>query len=384
MADFRTRRLDLVPPAVQELATGGPLADVLTLQSRVSAQRDVDDEVGFFHDTLAEYSWARDVAGVGAATLPKLLSPVIEVCRFYNVVPWRLSSRDLDGYFAGPGKRKHSTMRKKIIHIDCYFAFLEQRYRGEIARRFGVTVESPVDAFNRPRHRGDFALRIPPSRRAMTEFFQAWRADLPGARKYPIAVRDYVMAKITYLSGVRARELCGMRIGDVHWELGQWGRFVVNGKGARGSGPRQREAYLFAEGRELLWWYVEQIRGEFHDNPSDPTAPMWPSERLPTSMAALNVPIALAIVPSTFRRTLKVASARYLSGPVAELHPHLLRHACATHNYETGMPLWDVQKLLGHNWPSTTVGYLASTRADPEITVLQSTRRAVRRLSQEG
>jgi hypothetical protein len=56
---------------------------------------------------------------------------------------------------------------------------LEQRYRGEIARRFGVTVKSPVDAFNRPRHRGDFALRIPPSRRALGEFFQAWRAESP-------------------------------------------------------------------------------------------------------------------------------------------------------------------------------------------------------------
>ncbi|MFE1882788.1 hypothetical protein [Streptomyces diastatochromogenes] len=29
------------------------------------------------------------------------------------------------------------------------------------------------------------------------------------------------------------------------------------------------------------------------------------------------------------------------------LFPHLLRHACATHNYESGMPLWDVQVLLG-------------------------------------
>ena len=50
--------------------------------------------------------------------------------------------------------------------IDGYFAFLEQRYAGEIARRYGVAVESPVDLFNRPRHRGDFGLRVPPSQRA--------------------------------------------------------------------------------------------------------------------------------------------------------------------------------------------------------------------------
>ena len=55
--------------------------------------------------------------------------------------------------------------------IDHYFAFLEQRYAGEIARRYGAAVESPIDPFNRPKHRGDYGLRIPPSQRAMREFF---------------------------------------------------------------------------------------------------------------------------------------------------------------------------------------------------------------------
>ncbi|WP_410578280.1 hypothetical protein [Amycolatopsis sp. lyj-108] len=58
----------------------------------------------------------------------------------------------------------------------------------------------------------------------MREFFGRWRADLPNARKYPMAVRDYMMAKITSVSRVQA-ELCGVRLGDVHWDLGQQGRF---------------------------------------------------------------------------------------------------------------------------------------------------------------
>ena len=73
------------------------------------------------------------------------------------------------------------------------------------------------------------------------------------------------MGKITYL-GVRAAELCGVRIGDLHWESGQWGRFLVNGKGARGSGPRPREAYLFEQARDLLWWWIEDVRGDFADD----------------------------------------------------------------------------------------------------------------------
>ncbi|WP_275581132.1 site-specific integrase [Mycobacterium riyadhense] len=55
---------------------------------------------------------------------------------------------------------------------------------------------------------------------------------------------------------------------------------------------------------------------------------------------------------------------------MTELHPHLLRHACATHNYERGMSLWEVQKLLGHDRPTTTVSYLATAHADPETASL--------------
>ncbi|WSP43933.1 site-specific integrase [Streptomyces sp. NBC_01244] len=359
------------------------LADVVTLQRRAATGASRDDERALFQDTLAEYCWARDVAGLAGSTLNQLIQPVIEVCGFYDIVPWELSPRALDQYFSGPGKRAHSTNRQKITKIDHYFAFLEQRYAGEILRRFGAAVASPVDAFNRPRHRGDFGLRIPPSQAEMKVFFTAWRGVLADSRKYPVAVRNYVMAKVAYLSGVRATELCLVRLGDLHWDNGQWGRFLVRGKGARGSGAREREAFMFAEGRELLWWYVEEIRGLFHDDPLDPYAPLFPSERLPTSLAS-DVAGAEPVHADTFRRALRAASLAHLSGTVTVLFPHLLRHACATHNYESGMPLWDVQVLLGHEWPTTTVGYLATAKGDPERSSLESSRRAVRRLEWGG
>ena len=250
----------------------------------------------------------------------------------------------------GPRQAGASTLRGKINKIDAYFAFLEQRYAGEIMRRFGAAVESPIDPFNRPRHRGDFGLRVPPSQRATREFFARWREALPNARKYAVARRDYVMGKIAYLSGVRAAELCGVLIGDIHWEHGQWGRFVVHGKGARGSGPRPREAYMFEEGRDPAVVVDRGDPGRVRRRRGAPAGAAVPSERKPKAVAALNVPIAPAIVPSTFRRALHAAAATYLTGPVTDLFPHLLRHACATHNYERGMTLWEVQKVLGHDW----------------------------------
>jgi integrase/recombinase XerC len=387
MADSESRVLTLVREApagdlgsAAATSAESGLADVVTLQRRRQARLSAGDEESFFIDTLSEYQWARDTAGLAPSTLSNLVKPVIEVCEYYGTVPWRLTQREVDKYFAGPGKRARSTQRAKASQIDAYFAFIEQRYAGEIMRRFGAVVESPIDPFNRPSHRGDFGLRIPPSQTAMREFFSRWRDDLPRARKYAVACRDYVMTKIAYLSGVRAAELCGVCIGDVHWEHGQWGRFLVSGKGAHGSGPRQREAYLFQEGRELLWWYVEEIRGEFGDDPGHPRAPLWPSERKPTAVAALNLPIAPAIVPSTFRKVLHTAAAAYLTGPVTDLFPHLMRHACATHNYERGMSLWEIQKVLGHDWATTTLRYMATAQADPEQANLAASSRAAQRL----
>ncbi|MFC7983402.1 site-specific integrase [Streptomyces sp. NPDC057336] len=296
---------------------------------------------------------------------------MIEVCEHYNVVPWQLTSASLHRYFAGPGKRARSTVRAKINKIDAYFAFLEQRYAGEIHRLFDSVVESPVDPFNRPRQRGDFGLRVPPSQRAMREFFAAWRNASPQARKEAVACmqglrhgEDRRPVRGTGGGAVR----CGTqgRAPGVGGESGRWGRLVVQGKGARGSGPRPREAFLFEEGRELLWWYVEEVRGLFRDDPEHPAAPLSSSERLPKPVAALNMPIASAVVPATFRRALRRASRLYLPGPVIELFPHLLRHACATHNYERGMTLWEVQRLLGHFWTTTSVHCLATAQADPE------------------
>jgi site-specific recombinase XerD len=101
-------------------------------------------------------------------------------------------------------------------------------------------------------------------------------------------------------------------------------------------------------------------------------------------VSALNVPApGIAVTPSTFRRALQAAGDRFLAGPVQHLHPHLLRHAAATHNYERGMSLWEVQKLLGHDRPTTTVSYLATAHADPEKASLAAAGRAVQRLTMD-
>jgi integrase len=110
---------------------------------------------------------------------------------------------------------------------------------------------------------------------------------------------------------------------------------------------------------------------------------LWPSERLPPGIAALNASAAPAVTPSTFRKALGRASAQYLTGLVTELYPHLLRHACATHYHEAGTSLWEVQKILGHDWTTTTVRYILTAQGDPERASLEAAGRARQRLARD-
>ena len=71
------------------------LADIVTMQRRKAAEISEGDEEGFFLDTIAEYQWARDAAGLAQATLDGLVKPVIEVCEHYGLAPWRLAPATL-------------------------------------------------------------------------------------------------------------------------------------------------------------------------------------------------------------------------------------------------------------------------------------------------
>jgi DNA-binding Xre family transcriptional regulator len=225
-----------------------------------------------------------------------------------------------------------------------FFRFLEARYRGEIHELTGRVVTSPIDACNRPRHAGDFHVRVPPSPQALAAFFAGWRGELPAARKWLAAVRHYAMARLADETGLRLAELCGLRLEDLHFGHGPVGKIHVRlGKGSRGSGPRERMVPMLGDARPLLIWWVTEVRGQFADDWELPRAVLFPSER--------GGPIG----GDTFARTLAEAAAAHLRGPVTKLTPHVLRHACASRLYGEGIGLAAIQQLLGHRWLSTTV-----------------------------
>lgn len=330
-----------------------------------------DDAAAYQEDLLAEYVLARSAHGVMDATVRGDLAAVGEFLDWVGRPVWQVTARDADRFLAEAQRGKAvKTRRNKAARIAEFYRFLELRYRGEIHELTGHVVTNPIDAVNRPVNSGEFTERVPPSPSDLGGFFTRWRDGLAGMRKWHTATRNYTMARLTGEVGLRAAECCALALDDLHFEHGTVGKIHIRyGKGARGSGPRERLVPMLGAARVLLEWWVTEVRGEFDDDFDLPQAPLFPSERGgPTNREA-------------FRLALKHAATAHLRGPVRVLTPHVLRHACASGLYRDGMGLMAIQQLLGHRWLTTTMRYVHVADDLIEAEYAQAANRAAARFT---
>lgn len=328
-----------------------------------------DDAIAYQEHLLAEFVFARAAHGVLDSTIRQDISAVEEFLTWTGVSAWEVEPTHADR-FLGQAQRDRAvaTRRGKAVCIDTFYRFLELRYQGEIHRLTGHIVASPIDAINRPSHTGDFSVRIPPSAEDLSKFFASWRAELTGVRKWLVASRNYTMARLLSQVGLRVRELCALSLDDLHFEHGPLGKIHVRmGKGCRGSGPRERLVPMLGDARQLLVWWVEQVRGEFEDEWELPGALVFPSER------------GGRVGTDSFRAGLHQVARVHLSGAVSDLTPHVLRHGCASELYRSGVNLAAIQQLLGHRWLSTTMGYVHVATQTVEDEYLKAAQRSAAR-----
>ena len=200
---------------------------------------DPGEAAAYQEHLMAEYVLARLAYGVADGTIRGEITAVEQFLEYAGVFAWEIEPAHADRLLGQAQRhRAPETRRGKAGAIDLFFGFLEARYRGEIHELTGRVVASPIDACNRPRHSGDFHVRVPPSPQALAAFFAAWRGELPAARKWLAAARHYAMARLAAETGLRLRELCGLRLEDLHFGHGPVGKVTSGWARARaGPGP---------------------------------------------------------------------------------------------------------------------------------------------------
>jgi integrase/recombinase XerD len=155
---------------------------------------------------------------------------------------WEMQPADADAYFGRVLRGAPSGTRlARSQALRTYFEFLELRHKVELHQLTGRVVACPIDELNRPRGSKDARLRIPPRAEELAEFFAGWAAELATCRKFAPSARNYTAAKLMATVGLRVNEARNLDLADIKWELGPFGKLHVRcGKGARGSGPRER------------------------------------------------------------------------------------------------------------------------------------------------
>lgn len=194
-------------------------------------------------------------------------------------------------------------------------------------------------------------------------------------RKFAPTARNYVAAKLMSQLGLRVNEACQLDLADVHWQLGRFGKLHVRvGKGARGSGPRERIVPLINGADATLRWFIQDVWGHFDGDHTRPGAPLLPSERRNTDGTCRRVG------DDALRAGLTEATTAHLPGRADKLSPHVLRHFCASQLYLGGLDLISIQELLGHSWVASTRNYVYVHRTRIDDAWIAGQQRAAGRL----
>ena len=140
--------------------------------------------------------------------------------------------------------------------------------------------------------------------------------------------RDLAMIDLLYSIGIRVGELVNLNIDDINFE----GRECV----VYGKGDKERRVYFDAKTKVHLKQYLEN---RFDHNEALFVTLDAPHERLKIS----GVEIRLRNIGRTLN--------------LERIHPHKFRRTMATRAIDKGMPIEQVQRLLGHSQIDTTMQY---------------------------
>jgi hypothetical protein len=228
-------------------------------------------------DVFGGFVLARSAAGLSDSTIRSDVSHLEQVRTWFGRPLWDMEPADADAYFGTVLRAvPPNTRLARAQAIKTYFEFVELRHKVEIHNLTGRVLECPIDEMNRPRSRRAARLRIPPTAEQVGQLFGGWRGELATCRKFGPTARSYAASRLMSEVGLPVNEARYLDLADIRWELGRFGKLHVrHGKGARGSGPRERMVPLINDAGRTLRWFVEDVWGQLGDDPARHGVPLF-------------------------------------------------------------------------------------------------------------
>lgn len=232
-------------------------------------------------------------------------------------------------WMAGEARRlKSVSLARRLAAVRSFMTFLERR---------GNLRTNPARQIKVPRLRRPLPMFLSPA--AADALMQAPSLEPGGAAMRaptPRSLRDTLALELLYGAGLRVSELALLNLGDV--SLARREIRVL------GKGKKERSVPLGRAAARACEQYLER-RGEL----AHPKTEYLDPQALLVSGRGKRLSV----------RWIQRFTAHYGVAAVGRpgLHPHALRHSCATHMLEGGADLRLIQEFLGHSSLSTTERY---------------------------
>jgi integrase/recombinase XerC len=231
--------------------------------------------------------------------------------------------------FLGQLARTHAppSVGRKIAAVRALLRYLQRR--GEIEK-------NPAEE-----------LSLPKVRRPLPTFLNvdaAAEVVTTPDEDTPEGLRDRAFLETLYGSGLRVSELCGLDLGHIELGRARDGAAEMGSVRVIGKGDKERVVPLGSQAVSALARYLER-RSELRDPKTGAQDP----KALFLSRRGKRLGVR--------RVQTLVHDYGALGAGRADLHPHALRHTCATHLLDGGADLRAIQKMLGHQSLATTQRY---------------------------
>jgi len=151
------------------------------------------------------------------------------------------------------------------------------------------------------------------------------------ARGGPFPRRNEAIIRLLYDTGLRASELCSIKVSDL--EMSERRLTVV------GKGNKRRVVAFGAKTARALWAYARDVA---------PERALFEGERGPLTRSGLQ----------------QLMTKAGIAAGVRDVHPHRLRHTFAVEFLRAGGNVFTLQTILGHTHLQMTQRYVAVAQAD--------------------
>lgn len=303
--------LNVIDEIIQEMLTELDNSQLIKLKSVLKTKLNgtIADKKKNNRDYLNDYLSAKKVEGCSKDTIGYYESTILMLLKKLQKHIQKITTDDLRNYLTEYQQKRNSS-RVTIDNIrrifSSFFSWLEDE---------DIIIKSPV----RRIHKVKTAVKV-------KETYSDEEIEL--LRDNTNSLRDLALIDLLTSTGMRVGELVRLNISDIDFEEREC---VVLGKG-----NKQRIVYFDAKSKIHLKNYLQKRS----DN----------NDALFVSMKRPYKRMAIGGIEARIKKLGDKLGIR-------KVHPHKFRRTLATNAIDRGMPIEQVQKLLGHERIDTTLHY---------------------------